>query len=356
MANPWRIDQPHKDGLWDRNDDWLLSGLLPGGQKGTVVFYGGFGSFKSTIVASLIGAQLNDQPFLGMPSEGGKGLTAAWVALEDARGTVKRFAGWSSVNGWTRVPDVVSGGRLNVRNANERTALVDALFGRRGFVGSEVTGGFDYLVIDTAQRAGGVFDPLDAAQVSAVCDGVEALREELDAYLAILITHSGKDVGAGVRGSSAWYDGPLLVARIERTGKTLTGRLVIEKDRCHGREGQAFGFRVDYVDVRDPGDEYSRAAIPIVSAAATEPPLVSTATRHKSKLLEIVAAAAPDGGPVPLAEIRKQFGRALTEQGVDTRHQGTRYKEALNALVTAGTLKVDGDHVASAVPALANDD
>lgn len=361
MANPprWQIHQPHKSDLWGLNDDDLLGGLLPGNQDGTAVVYGGFGSFKSTIVAAFIGSQLNEAPFLGMPSEtiAADHTTAAWLALEDGAGTKKRFAGWAALNNWHRVPDVVSG-RFNVRDASERAALVGALLSRPGFEGNAATGGYTHLVIDTAQRAGGAaFDPLDAAQVSPLCDGVEALREKLEARWALLITHSGKDSGAGIRGSSAWYDGPALVLRVERVGKSLTGRIVVEKDRHHGREGQSFGFRVNFVDVCDPpGDEHARAAIPIVSAHASAKAPISNAVRHKSALLEIVAAAAPEGRPVVLAEVRKQFGRVLAEQGVDARHQGTRFKEALNTLVTAGTLKVTGDRIVAAAPVLAADD
>jgi hypothetical protein len=308
------ISEPTRNLLFGNELQHELRCCYP--HKGLGVIYGAPGSYKSTLARELAWCDLNGLPFLGHETKN-FAARVLYIAGEDAGHTHEHFSecvdrAKAKSSPW-EAPLIVRGGGLNLRDPKSVDQLVKLLTERHDLVvpNEEGAAPFEVVFIDTVQSvAGAGFDVMRPDHVSDAVRGMKALRDGLEAVWVWALTHAGKDASAGIKGSSTWSEDPDLILRIERPERASggrRGRLVIEKDRQLGREGQHWPFRIDSIEslYASAGDESSFRVV-----CAGDAPVTGRALMAEDKLpdserraLDVLRRLAADGVAPDAAQV-----------------------------------------------------
>ncbi len=211
--------------------EWLIRGVLP--TRGIAAIYGASGSGKSFLVLDAIGAIAAGADWFGSKV---RQVPVVYLALEGQAGTRQRVQAWEKGHG-NRLGD-------NFRVILDQFALnsdadVDALAKRIG--GASMTGGV--IVIDTLNQAAPEADENSSQDMGRLVKNAKRLQE-ITGGVVLLIHHTGKDAGRGLRGHSSLA--AALDAAIEVT-KTTAGRQWTLTKSKDGVDGEGRGFRLDVV-------------------------------------------------------------------------------------------------------------
>lgn len=217
---------------------WLIKGVLP--QASLAVVFGASGSGKSFFTFDMCAAIVRGEPWRGARVVPGRGV---YVVAEGAGGFRNRLEAYCEQHG-VAPADLGMGLIANAPN------LMDKLQVNELIVDLQAFGDISFIVMDTYARVmvgGNENDAKDVGMVLAQC----AKIHRMTGAMVILVHHSGKDDGAGARGSSALRAAADVEIQVKGDSKARGAKVTKQKD---GEDGKQYGFRLHTVVLGEDED------------------------------------------------------------------------------------------------------
>lgn len=271
---------------------WLVHNVLP--SEGVAAIYGPSGSGKTFLSIDMAIAVADGSRWFGYDVD--QAVPVTYLALEGSRGLAKR------VDAWERQARRRVGGKLGFIDCafdmTEKSADVEALAtvlndqGRRNGL----------TIIDTLSRAAPGADENSSADMGAIIANASKLQR-LVGGLVLLVHHTGKTDGKGLRGHSSLYAALDAAIEVTRTTddsgeKQHSWNIAKSKD---GEDGRTVNFDLQVVPLDN--DDHGRA---ITSCVIRAEGFGNAAVPTRKKEVDKKA----DG---PRGSARKIVWRALTE-------------------------------------------
>ena len=319
--------------------------------------------------------------FLAGPSQGGKSfLSLEWslrlsagldvldhrspragvvyVASEGANGVRKRVAAWRQSNPGVSCAFELIGQAPDLRKAEDISDLIAELHG----AAEELAGRGDVLglvVIDTlaASMPGG--NENDGADMSALLANIQRIGEETMAFV-LVVSHTGKDEGRGLRGWSGQFAGADTVIMLTREeGADL--RVGLVKKQKDGEDGERFAFRLEKVVLGEDGDgdEISSAVVVYDGVPEAKTQKAARPTADGQFLLKAIRYVTDNGDTVPaprapgvlphqLAVTRRDvraraFASGFAHEEEKPNSTTKRFGRAIEDLVAKSAIRVEED-------------
>jgi putative DNA primase/helicase len=234
---------------------WRVQGVFP--ESGIAAFYGPSGGGKSFLLLDIcIAIAEGAGQWFGRRV---KAAPVAYVCLEGEGGISKRLKAWSEHNG-RKLPDdlrIIVSQPLDLRSLNDVNRLCEALK-LAGVMGGVVA-------IDTLAQATPGFDENSGQDMSEVLTASKAIQSTLGG-LVVLVHHTGKTDGKGLRGHSsllAALDGSIAV---NRDGPDREWSVAKSKDDA---DGDRYPFQLRTVDLGEDEDGNAVTSCVIEPSAGT---------------------------------------------------------------------------------------
>lgn len=308
---------------------WLVKGAIP--ETGIGAIYGPSGTFKSFVALDLLAHISNGRTWFG------RRVTAApavYVPLEGQGGIPKRVAAWrqalahQGTQATTNIRFITEA--MNLREKADRDKLVRTL----------VDGGWagGVLCIDTLAQAGPGIDENTSQGMGEMVSIFQELQNRLGGFV-LVIHHSGKNEGAGLRGWSGLLAALDCSIRCTRDDSRpwYEGELILEKVK-DGENGQTLDFAVARIALGydEDGDPItSLAVIPPTSAErAGEPDKVQIATEDDDFVLDWIRRSVEDGKYPTGRSLEARLGHMQSERAITQR----RLRDAITRLKDEGHL------------------
>ena len=308
---------------------WTVRSVLP--ETGIAAIYGDPGSGKSFLAIDLA-AKVSS----GLPAWFGRDIVerdVVYVALEGGRGIQQRITAWEAAN--QRRADNAKFWLSDFALLSEEdvTQLVTAVTAscKPGAV----------VIIDTLAQATAGADENSAQDMGLALKAAQAISAAVSG-LVLLVHHSGKDKGKGLRGHSALngaMDAVIAVERDHQTGLS-SWRVTKMKDADDSARGQ---FELEFVNlgVDEFGASITSGAVREITAfgcAFNGKPAVPKG-RHQKAVLDALQAHTDGDEGWTQAELEAIAKDALG--GVATQHRATRAKSAIDGLIAGGHINED---------------
>ncbi len=216
---------------------WRIHSVLP--DSGYAAIYGPSGSGKGFVVVHMVAAIADGRECFGLRT---KRARIVYVVLEGQAGIPKRIRAWEIEQGRPFPEDV--------QFVFEPFRLTDPADVLTLAATIDAAGGAEVIVIDTLNRAAPTADENSSADMGRVFEAVKELQT-MTGGLVLLVHHSGKDAGRGMRGHSSVHAGLDAVIEVSRTGDRREWKIEKAKD---DRDGQTFPFRLRVVEVGEDED------------------------------------------------------------------------------------------------------
>lgn len=242
---------------------WLVKGAIP--EVGIGAIYGPSGTFKSFVALDLLAHISNGQDWFG------RRVTAApavYAPLEGQGGIPKRVAAWrqalahQGIQATTNMRFITE--TMNLREKADRDKLVRTL----------VDGGWAgrVLCIDTLAQAGPGIDENTSQGMGEMVSIFHELQNRLGGFV-LVIHHSGKNEGAGLRGWSGLLGALDCSIRCTRDAAWpwYEGQLILEKVK-DGENGQALNFAVARIPLGYDEDGDPITSLAVISPTSVERP------------------------------------------------------------------------------------
>lgn len=205
---------------------WLVPGVLTEGSLAAI--YGAPESGKSFLAVNMSMAIAGGVDWHGRQVERGGVL---YIAAEGAPGLGKRFRAW-------KVDRCVQGRRFDLHLMRDDLNLAaEKDGGVRAFV-QAVTGELGPLrliVIDTLNQTAAGADENSAKDMGRYIASMKRLRDATGAAV-VVVHHSGKDLGKGMRGSSALLGAMDTTVEVERDSDGRSIKVTVKKQKDAERE------------------------------------------------------------------------------------------------------------------------
>lgn len=217
---------------------WLIKGVLP--QASLAVVYGASGSGKSFFTFDMCAAIVRGEPWRGARVVQGRGV---YVVAEGAGGFRNRLEAYCEQHG-VAPADLGMGLIANAPNLMDKLQVNELIVDLKAF------GDISFIVMDTYARVmvgGNENDAKDVGMVLAQC----AKIHRQTGAMVILVHHSGKDDGAGARGSSALRAAADVEIQVKGDSKARAAKVTKQKD---GEDGKQYGFRLHTVVLGEDED------------------------------------------------------------------------------------------------------
>ncbi|WP_051180351.1 AAA family ATPase [Caballeronia insecticola] len=219
---------------------WRVHGVLP--ESGLAAFYGPSGGGKSFLLLDIcIAIAEGAGHWFGRRV---KAAPVAYVCLEGEGGISKRLKAWSIHNG-RALPDalhVVMSQPVDLRSLSDVQRLCEALI---------LAGVQDGVVaIDTLAQATPGFDENSGQDMSEVLTASKAIQATLGG-LVILVHHTGKTDGKGLRGHSSLLAALDSSIEVCRNGVERNWSVAKSKDDA---DGESCEFQLDRIELDDDED------------------------------------------------------------------------------------------------------
>jgi hypothetical protein len=301
---------------------WAVKGLLP--TKGLATIYGQSGSGKT-----FVGMDLACAIAAGFPAWFGFKLyqaPVAYVALEGAAGLKQRVQAWEVHHGSTAPSDIrFLLGDFTLLEGHHATELATDIL--------KSLGKGAIVFVDTLNQSAPGADENSSVDMGRVISNAKALASAIDG-LVILVHHSGKDQGKGMRGHSSMHAAMDAIIEVVNTPNGRAWRVTKSKD---GESGASHGFElVSYVVGQDAdGEEIRSCAVrPVILnySSARKPP---AGKNQKAALQVLLTLRGDHAGGFPMPEAVRMVSGVLA--GDDNR-KTSRAKEAIDGLVESGHL------------------
>jgi hypothetical protein len=224
---------------------WLVRNIIPA--TGIGVIYGASRSGKTFLLLDLMAAISTGRLWFGYEIK--ESLPCTYVALEGRSGVPKRIA--ACLSKWPGLDIATVIESWDIRDPGDRSALAQAIkdAGRAGGV----------LAIDTLAQSAPGMDENSSQDMTLLVKACQKLQEDLGGVV-LLIHHTGKDAGKGMRGSSALL--PALDASIE-VKRNLEARSWLSDKVKDGPDGveHAFTLSTVHLGVDDDGEAITSVII-----------------------------------------------------------------------------------------------
>lgn len=247
---------------------WLVPGVLTEGSLAAI--YGAPESGKSFLAVDMSMAIAGGIDWHGRQVERGGVL---YIAAEGAPGLGKRFRAW-------KVDRCAQGRRFDLHLMRDDLNLAaEKDGGARAFaqVVADELGPLRLIVIDTLNQTAAGADENSAKDMGRYIASMKLLRNATGAAV-VVVHHSGKDLGKGMRGSSALLGAMDTTVEVERStdGRSIKVAVKKQKDAERGspmrfnmeKVGDSLVLRPTVIDV--PEGEFAGGMGPILELARHE--------------------------------------------------------------------------------------
>jgi hypothetical protein len=312
------------------NLEWTVRGLVP--KTGLAALFGASGSGKSFLALDLAASIAG-----GANEWYGKRIThcpVTYCVLEGEAGMGKRVKAWQ-LHHDKEVPDALRfvTQPVNLRDPDDLAELAAAILTAGGKGG--------VVILDTLNRATPDADENTSKDMGSIIAAAKALQGATDG-LVMVVHHTGKDEGKGMRGHSSLYAALDCAIGVS---KTMDGPAWIVAKSKDDAMGAINPFRLEVVETGtdDMGDEVTSCV-----AVSVAPPM---ALRENKKLgknqqvaLNIIHALFKARGSeiIDLDAALNGVENAIT---ADDKHKRERAKEAIKALHMKGRIVIDATHI-----------
>lgn len=318
---------------------WMVRGVLP--MEGLAALYGQSGSGKSFLMLDIAAAVAG-----GDFEWFGRRVTQApvtYVCLEGEAGMGKRVKSWC-IHRNESAPDAL----------RFITQPFDLLSGDVSELAKAIKagGGADGLVIlDTLNRAAPGADENSSVDMGNIIAASKQIQS-LTGGLVLVVHHTGKDAGKGLRGHSSLY--AALDAAIEVTANDNRRAWSVAKSK-DDVTGDAHPFKLEIVPVGndDEGEEItSCVAVSDDSAEAIQQAKRPTLRSNQQIANQAIGEAlrksphfGKEGAPAGRPCIQYADAVAIVAERIpaESKHKTTRAKTAITGLVVRGFLSMKGD-------------
>ncbi len=247
---------------------WLVPGVLTEGSLAAI--YGAPESGKSFLAVDMSMAIAGGVDWHGRQVERGGVL---YIAAEGAPGLGKRFRAW-------KMDRCAQGCRFDLHLMRDDLNLAaEKDGGARAFAQAvaDELGPLRLIVIDTLNQTAAGADENSAKDMGRYIASMKLLRNATGAAV-VVVHHSGKDLGKGMRGSSALLGAMDTTVEVERASDGRSIKVAVKKQKDAEREspmrfnlekvGDSLVLRPTVMDV--PEGEFAKGMDPILELARQE--------------------------------------------------------------------------------------
>lgn len=313
---------------------WRVRGVLPA--EGIAAIYGPAGSGKTFLTLDLLGAVADGRAWFAHRVES---CAVVYVALEGEAGIAQRVKAYRTRHG--RAP-------ARMRFIAQPFALLEAGDVAELAQAIRAAGGAGGIVaIDTLNRAAPGADENDSRDMGRIIEGAKLLQAALGG-LVLLIHHSGKDAGRGLRGHSSLMAALDAVLEVSRDGDRREWRLAKAKD---AGDGEAHPFRLEVVELGTDDDGEPITSCVVAEAASEEARRPAPAGGNQriawdriGELLRQAGDVRPAGAPAetppgrPAVTLEAATDAVASRLVCESKRRRERATEAIRGLVGRGLL------------------
>lgn len=237
---------------------WLVKGVVPRAKKGAI--FGASKGGKSFVAADVLVAVSRGLPWRGHRT---KKSRCGWIAAEDGGGMVNRTRAIHLHHG--EPPPGCEIALLDDAPNFSKAKEIDDLIARVNDWGP-----MDVIVVDTLSVVSPGVDENSAGEMGVVLSHCDRLHAATGATI-ILIHHSGKSEGKGLRGSSSLGANLDFVLEVIRPDPNRPERVMIVDKVKNAPDGAQFGFKLVpvQVGVDEDGDPETSCVVDHTTAAPT---------------------------------------------------------------------------------------
>jgi phage/plasmid primase-like uncharacterized protein len=317
---------------------WRVKHVVP--RVGIGALYGPSTGGKSFIGIDLLGACARAVDWHGYRTYA---CPVTYIAAEGEAGVAQRVKAYEKVHG--ELPDTFRAvtTSLDILNATDRIALVDAI---------RAAGQMDGIVVfDTLNRSAPGIDENDSADMGNVVTALKWMQAELGG-LVLVVHHTGKDASRGPRGHSSLFAALDFGLEITRDGNR---RQWINRKTRDGEDGKKHPFTLKVVEVGfdEDGDPITSCVIEqeIDAGHAVRSIKLPSGGNQRivwdalGELLRQPAALVASGAPADLPAGRPaiRLEDAITKlrgrlPEVEQKRQRERITDAVTGLINRGAL------------------
>ena len=313
---------------------WVVHGVLPA--KGLASIYGPSTSGKSFLALDVLIAIAEGSRWFGFKV---KQTPVVYCVLEGTAGIKQRVDAWESKHG-RQIPANfrLMLDQLALNSNADVTALADEI-DKAGLAGCVV-------VIDTLNQAAPGADENSSKDMGLLIQNAQLLQRRTGG-LVLLVHHSGKDAGRGLRGHSSLYAALDGVIEVSKTTDSRQWKQDKVKD---GKDGVTHAFKLEIVPLGLDEDGEAISSCVVVQAL---PPPAGTGKKepqgeHQRAALRIIGGllkASPDigqGGAPALAPcIKESDAIAAVASGLvlsNPKRKRERAATAIRGLIDRGLI------------------
>lgn len=239
------------------NQKWLLDGIIPA--DGFGILYGPSGSYKSFVALDMAAAIATGDSWHGFDVDGSGPVL--YVAAEGSMGLQERAVAWSKHYKRDYGRLVILPIAVMLDDPIMTQWFVEAAMKAQEKFGAP----FKMVVIDTMARSFNG-DENSAQDTGAFINSCSAWRSKLDDCTVMIITHAGKDVARGIRGSSALKAACDFVYVVTRPSH-LQALLRNEKQKdIDEAEDMRFALQSVHLGIQDHKGRERKSLVPILES------------------------------------------------------------------------------------------
>lgn len=307
---------------------WRIRGVFP--TDGLAGLYGPSASGKSFLALDAACAIASGERWFECRVEA---APVVYACLEGEAGLKLRAQAWEAHKGRT-LPDglhmVLQPFKLtSPQDVSDLAAVVPA-----GAV----------VFIDTLNRAAPLSDENSSRDMGEILEAAKRLQT-LTGGLVILVHHTGKNIGAGLRGHSSLFAAMDAAVEVSRDGDRREWKCAKSKDGADG-DGHPFKLQIETLGVDDYGDPVTSCVVVVDNNAADIQRVKLPQGGNQRLVYEGIRGLFKDGhtgkpGAPPLRpciELEAAVAAGAARLTCQTDRRATRTREAITGLVSRGVL------------------
>ena len=313
---------------------WRVRGVLP--ETGIAAIYGPSGSGKSFLVLDLLAAVAAGRPWFGSATQAASVL---YVALEGEAGVSQRVKALTARQGPLAEGFHFLLQSLDIRKSQDRSDLAQAL---------RATGWQGGLIcIDTLNQSAPGMDENSSEDMGKAIAAIKAIQDDLGG-MVLLVHHSGKDAGRGLRGHSSLHAALDAAIEVTRDINRREWRLHKEKD---GSDGEVYPFRLEVVEIGQDEDDGEPVTSCVVVSEEKADDAVKRTLPPKSGNQRLIWDALKDllkastyygqgGAPItrPCVQLEAAIEKTKGSLVCEPKRQTERTQAAITGLIARGLL------------------
>lgn len=315
---------------------WRIRGVLPA--VGLAGLYGPSASGKSFLAVDMAAAIAGGCRWFGCRVES---APVVYAALEGEAGFKLRAQAWEAHQGRT-----LPAGLHMVLQPFKLTEPQDV----RDLAAVVPAGAVVFL--DTLNRAAPTADENSSRDMGEILEAAKALQS-LTGGLVVLVHHTGKDAGRGLRGHSSLFAALDAAVEVSRDGDRREWKVAKSKD---GQDGDAHPFKlqIETLGLDEYGDAVTSCVVVSDTAVQDVRAVKLPQGGNQKVVLEVVRGLLQKAGPFntpgapdtcppgrPAIELELSLERIAERLTVAPDRRAERAREAVTGLVSRGVLGCD---------------